>query len=81
MLPLARKELSIQQISLIKRSDQGLKYLPFKLFILQPLLGRRSQLRRFSYSPHKMGLDVRKPVFGVSEKERLKPVSSATETS
>ena len=28
-----------------------------------------------------MGRDVRKPVFGVSEKARLKPVSSATETS
>ena len=27
-----------------------------------------------------VGLDVRKPVFGVSEKARLKPVSSATET-
>ena len=28
-----------------------------------------------------MGLDVTKPVFGVSDKARLKPVSSATETS
>ena len=28
-----------------------------------------------------MGLDVRKPVFGVSDKARLKPVSSDTETS
>ena len=28
-----------------------------------------------------MGLDARKPVFGVSDKGRLKPVSSATETS
>ena len=28
-----------------------------------------------------MGLDATKPVFGVSEKARLKPVSSATETS
>ena len=28
-----------------------------------------------------MGLVVTKPVFGVSEKARLKPVSSATETS
>ena len=28
-----------------------------------------------------MGHDVRKPVFGVSDKVRLKPVSSATETS
>ena len=27
-----------------------------------------------------LGLDVRKPVFGVSDKARLKPVSSATET-
>ena len=27
------------------------------------------------------GFDVRKPVFGVSEKARLKPVSLATETS
>ena len=29
---------------------------------------------------YKMGLDARKPVFGVSYKARLKPVSSATET-
>ena len=28
-----------------------------------------------------MGLHTRKPVFGVSNKERFKPVSSATETS
>ena len=28
-----------------------------------------------------MGLDATKPVFGVSSKARLKPVSSATETS
>ena len=28
-----------------------------------------------------MGLVARKPVFGVSDKERFKPVSSATETS
>ena len=28
-----------------------------------------------------MGLDVRNPVFGVSDKPRLKPVSLATETS
>ena len=27
-----------------------------------------------------MGLNERKPVFGVSENSRLKPVSSATET-
>ena len=30
---------------------------------------------------HHLGLVVTKPVFGVSEKARLKPVSSATETS
>ena len=29
----------------------------------------------------KLGLDATKPVFGVSDKARLKPVSSATETS
>ena len=29
---------------------------------------------------HKLGLEATKPVFGVSEKARLKPVSSATET-
>ena len=28
-----------------------------------------------------MGCDARKPVFGVSDKARLKPVSLATETS
>ena len=28
-----------------------------------------------------MGLDTTKPVFGVSDKARIKPVSSATETS
>ena len=28
-----------------------------------------------------MGLDARKPVFGVSEKARLKPAALATETS
>ena len=28
-----------------------------------------------------MGLDMRKPVFGVSKKESFKPVSSVTETS
>ena len=28
----------------------------------------------------KMGRDARKPVFGVSDKARFKPVSSATET-
>ena len=28
-----------------------------------------------------LGLHMRKPVFGVSEKARLKPISSATETS
>ena len=28
-----------------------------------------------------MGLDTTKPVFGVSDKARLKPVASATETS
>ena len=30
---------------------------------------------------HIFGIDARKPVFGVSEKARLKPVSSATKTS
>ena len=30
---------------------------------------------------YNMGRDARKPVFGVSDKARLKPVSSATETS
>ena len=30
---------------------------------------------------YNIGLDLTKPVFGVSDKGRLKPVSSATETS
>ena len=33
----------------------------------------------FFMEANNMGLDVRKPVFGVSEKERLKPVTSARE--
>ena len=33
------------------------------------------------YAPHTLGLVVRKPVFGVSDKAALKPVSTATETS
>ena len=35
---------------------------------------------RLGYNYH-LGLDATKPVFGVSEKAKLKPVSSATETS
>ena len=36
---------------------------------------------RFSHDKEHMGPTARKPVFGVSEKVRFKPVSSATETS
>ena len=39
---------------------------------------RNSEQKIFSIH---MGLEVTKPVFGVSDKARLKPVSPATETS
>ena len=35
---------------------------------------------RFTRACYNMGLIATKPVFGVSDKARLKPVSSATET-
>ena len=34
-----------------------------------------------TFAEHQMGLDATQPVFGVSDKARLKPVCSATETS
>ena len=40
-----------------------------------------STLRKLSYIQIQVGLDPTKPVFGVSDKTRLKLVSSATETS
>ena len=42
-----------------------------------------SEVRGFvlRHGPFDMGLVTRKPVFGASDKARLKPVSSATETS
>ena len=38
-------------------------------------------VRAYALIGSNMGLDVRKPVFRVSDKARLKPDSSATETS
>ena len=48
------------------------------LSFLLGLLIRRLGNKQLKYI--KLGLDATKPVFGVSEKVRLKPVSSATET-
>ena len=52
------------------------------------VLSKRKRSSRLSAPPthmndiySNMGLDVTKPVFGVSDKTRLKPVFSATETS
>ena len=43
--------------------------------------GKYSGLSKVSIHQDYMGYDVKKPVFGVSNKLRLKPVCSATETS
>ena len=43
--------------------------------------GESSQSKAINVSILQMGLVVTKPVFRVSDKVRLKPVSSATETS
>ena len=56
---------------LFRKCKQPLKYSSMSMCSYQVKYGTKPN----------MGLDVTKPVFGVSDKSRLKPVSSATETS
>ena len=48
---------------------------------LMSIIRKIKDIRYPSYSEQHIGLNVRKHVFGVSDKARLKAVSSATETS